>query len=438
VTLTTPGRRGAGGRLPVAVPVPVAPAPPITCAVTANPLGLDPAALYGVARRHNARRSALFVSRVLGKHVPASPATIALAGELLAARVARPDRGWPFGPVDLGDPGPARARLGADRPLWPDATVISFAETATALGHLVRDGLGAATFLHTTRAALDEAPLLAVEEEHSHATSHRLHHRDPTALAADGPVVLVDDELTTGRTMLNTITALHAHHPRPRYVVAALLDWRDDASRSAFDATAQRLGTPIDVVALVTGEVDGALVDGPAPAEPGAGSPVPAAGPARRLRVALPVPPTARRGWTPTDQDALDEAVPAVADRLAGALVGDGRVLCVGTEELMYVPLRIAERLASLVSGPVHYQSTTRSPVVVADVDGYPVRHGLRFAHHDEPHRLGRLYNVAPGAQDDIVVFVEGPCPDHRLAPMVGALAGTGSSVHVVELVPAP
>ena len=82
----------------------------------------------------------------------------------------------------------------------------------------------------------------------------------------------------------------------------------------------------------------------------------------------------------------------------------------------------------------MRYQSTTRSPIVVADVAGYPVRQGLRFAHHEEPARLSRLYNVVPGAYGDIVVFVEGsPAPD-LLAPMVGALAGVTDRVHVVHL----
>jgi hypothetical protein len=404
------------------------PAPAVACTVTANPLGLDPAALFGVARRHNPRRSALFVSRVLGKHVPAPPALVALAGELLAARVAGTDGA--LRPVDLAAPATALAALRASRPAGSDATVIAFAETATALGHLVRDGLAAPAYLHTTRLDVGRPPLLAVEEEHSHASSHRLHHRDPTVLDGTGPVVVVDDELTTGRTALELISALHALRPRPRYVVAALLDWRDEAARATFDATARRLGTTIDVVALVSGRVEGALVDGPPPPEPVApAAPVPTE-PARHHRVVLPGPPTARLGWDAGDQAALDAALPAVASSLG---LGDGPVLCVGTEELMYVPLRIAEHLAA-AGGPVRYQSTTRSPIVVADVDGYPVRHGLRFTHHEAPDRASRLYNVAPGAYGDVAVFVEGDPPPERLAPLVAALATAVPRVHVVHL----
>jgi hypothetical protein len=395
------------------IPTPVAPAPGVDCAVTANPLGLDPAALYGVARRYNPRRSALFVSRVLGKHVPAPPATVTGAGLLLAGQAAAA--------LDDGE--------------RDDAVVLAFAETATALGHLVRDGLDAPHLLHTTRARLDRSPILTVEEEHSHATTHLVYHRDRAVLDGTGPLVLVDDELTTGRTMLNIIAAVHAGHPHRRYVVTALLDWRDEAAREQFARLAARLGTRIDVVSLLTGTVGGAILDGVPPTEPPPPPPPAPAGLLSCEMVELPVPPTARLGWGHREQERLDKALPDVADRLAGGLAAaGGPVRCIGTEELMYVPLRIADSLAALVDRPVHYHSSTRSPIVVADVDGYPVRHGLRFAHHHEPDRLSRVYNVGPGACDDLLVFVEAPVDRPLLAPMVGALAGTGARVTVVVL----
>lgn len=42
-------------------------------------------------------------------------------------------------------------------------------------------------------------------------------------------LVLVDDEFSTGNTVLNTIRALHALHPRERYVIVALVDMRSAA-----------------------------------------------------------------------------------------------------------------------------------------------------------------------------------------------------------------
>ena len=44
----------------------------------------------------------------------------------------------------------------------------------------------------------------------------------------------------------------------------------------------------------------------------------------------------------------------------------------------------------------VRTQSTTRSPVVPIDRDGYAVRCALRFAAPDDPGRDSFVYNVSP------------------------------------------
>ena len=70
----------------------------------------------------------------------------------------------------------------------------------------VADGLGLAPYLHSTRRPVaGVAPAGGFEEAHSHATSHLLLPEDPALLAGDGPLVLVDDEFSTGNTVLNTI-----------------------------------------------------------------------------------------------------------------------------------------------------------------------------------------------------------------------------------------
>ena len=91
-----------------------------------------------------------------------------------------------------------------------DVAVLGFAETATALGHCVAEALGGADYLHSTRRSVaGVATAGAFVEEHSHHTGHLVLPSDPGLLAGPRPLVLVDDELSTGRTAVNTITALH-------------------------------------------------------------------------------------------------------------------------------------------------------------------------------------------------------------------------------------
>jgi hypothetical protein len=200
--------------------------------------------LLGLALRRNPKRAHLLVSNVLGKHVPQSPSVVYGYGWELGRRV--------------------RELLGDDEARR--AVVLGYAETATGLGHCVADGLGLAPYLHSTRrpvAGLD--PAGGFEESHSHATSHLLLPEDPALLAGDGPLVLVDDEFSTGNTVLNTVRDLHGRYPRRRYVVVALVDMRSAADAGRLAEFAEEIGARVDLVTAASGSVrlpDGVLEKG--------------------------------------------------------------------------------------------------------------------------------------------------------------------------------
>src|SRR5688500_10007271 len=113
--------------------------------------GADLRVLLGLALRRNPRRAQLLVSRVLGKHVPTDPRLVRSAGLLLGGLVAdaladRPARALPVPLLHAAVAGDvtaigalhaaaqhAAAQAAIGEP--PDALVLGFAETATALGH---------------------------------------------------------------------------------------------------------------------------------------------------------------------------------------------------------------------------------------------------------------------------------------------------------------
>ncbi|MFE7530670.1 phosphoribosyltransferase [Kitasatospora sp. NPDC057542] len=366
--------------------------------------------LVGLALRENRKRAHLLVSNVLGKHVPQRPSVVHGAGLELGRRVRRL----------LGAEAAARA------------VVLGYAETATGLGHSVADGLDA-PYLHSTRRPVPGvAPLGGFEEEHSHATSHLLLPADPALLAGDGPLVLVDDEFSTGQTVLNTIRELHARHPRGHYVVVALVDLRSAADRQRLDRTAAELGVRLDLVATASGGVElpadlleraerliaEAAADAPSQAVTPGTVPSAAAAPLVRVELDWPagLPDGGRHGFTARDRDRLDTVLPRLAGQLAEALpAGAQRVLVLGFEELMYAPLRLADALAERLGGDrVRFSTTTRSPVLAVDDPGYAIRTRLAFPAHDDPQDGGSheryAYNVAPGSDParrfDAVVLV--------------------------------
>ncbi|WP_345626189.1 phosphoribosyltransferase [Streptomyces thinghirensis] len=399
--------------------------------------------LLGLALRRNPKRAHLLVSNVLGKHVPQSPSVVYGHGVALGRRV--------------------RELLGAEAA--ERAVVLGYAETATGLGHSVADGLGPAPYLHSTRRPVTGvARAGGFEESHSHATSHLLLPEDPALLAGDGPLVLVDDEFSTGNTVLNTVRALHERYPRKRYVVVALVDMRSPADAGRLEEFARDIGARVDLVTAASGTVrlpEGVLEKGqdlvaryetrtaePAPARPSGSAADP--GPARpsgsvgRVDLRWPggVPDGGRHGFTAAQRDRLESALPGMAERIAEALpTGVRRVLVLGFEELMYAPLRLAHTLEQTTDADVRYSTTTRSPVLAVDDPGYAIRTRLVFPAHDDPadgpgERYA--YNVAGAGFDAVVAVVDSAADTSALHAPDGLLARLAAHVPHVLLAVVP
>jgi len=159
------------------------------------------------SRAHNKKRGFVFVSKVLGKHYPAKPSDMDKIHAQLATLI--------------------HAEI-KDRPTM----VIGFAETATGLGFGVYQHLDLSEvfYIHTTRYLLPQPIWLNFEEEHSHATNHRLYELENKALLAlrnrVENVILVDDEFSTGKTLQNLAEQLKQKLPHAkRFIGASILSW---------------------------------------------------------------------------------------------------------------------------------------------------------------------------------------------------------------------
>ncbi|WP_207343708.1 phosphoribosyltransferase domain-containing protein [Arthrobacter sp. E3] len=439
--------------------------------------------LVGLALRRNPKRAHLLVSNVLAKHVPTEPALVMAAGTLLGAFVAR-ELCLPTHDAETSRSlAAASAALttalrtsGADRrhaitglgdalaglrTRVPGAVVLGYAETATGLGRLVANALGA-YYIHSTRHATPGIESVAgFEEGHSHATSHAMVPTDPHWFDGDGPVVLVDDEFSTGSTVINTIRELHALVPHSLYVVAALLDLRSTADRVRFDALAAELGCRIVVTALGAGEISlgDDILDRAAAliAElPPAGEAAPAGARGRLAMLELTdadIAPIRSDRYGNTAPPA-DEDVAAVAGQVAALLAAQecrGPFVVLGCEENMYLPVAVANVLAGLLPyEQVRFSSTTRSPIVPINRADYAIAGALTFASHDatlDGPGIRFAYNLSGmhGRPGTIVLFPEPGTGRHDvlagnpaagLDPLAVAMAKAADDV-VVVLLPA-
>lgn len=430
----------------------------VTIHIHHNPYEIPMDRLFLMAARQNRKRGFLFVSKVLGKHIPVNPYTSLLAGAALAV-------GYMKGVYNQEVPETKEImeqlihqenceeiyRHILANPLeLPEPTVfIGFAETATALGHTMFDCFDdQAYYIHTTREAIPGLPsAIDFEEEHSHATTHRCYPLDDSFIASSYPIVLVDDEITTGKTALNMIEAIHKKYPRKEYAVVSLVDWRTEEDRQRYQEVQRRLGIHIHAVSLVSGciEVEGG------PIESHENLPQKGSKADQKQDVTMhiyrlsdegemfqpllfssenslghvnPNPylkETGRFGILGRDKDKR-ECQYRKAGEILGKMRKGGPTLCLGTGEFMYLPMRIAGYMGE----DVKYHSTTRSPIHPCEQPGYGAQNKFSFESPEDPAVIHYLYNIPYGHYNELFLFLERDIEEARLEPMIQILKGLG------------
>lgn len=336
-----------------------------------------PQALFDFAQRKNPRRSFLFVSKVLGRHIPVRPSQMRETFDLLASQI----------PADLPRP----------------VVVIGMAETAVGLGAAVHQAYAGAdqdvVFLSTTRQQIESPVMCTFEEEHSHASTHYLYQ--PTDQRTRGLVenakslVLVDDEMSTGNTFVNLVRAIQPVMPAlKRIVLATLTDWSDGAA-------VQRLGPLASSVALLHGRYTWTPNDGAA---------------------AMQLPERASASCSPhqmtLDNDWGRAGIINHTPHLRGATTAKPgeNILVLGTGEYVWQPFLLAEELERQGAN-VRFSAVTQSPIAL----------GLSISSaHSCVDNYGRgtpnyVYNVNTLSYDRIILCAETPA--HTIDPaLVAAL----------------
>lgn len=297
--------------------------------IESNLSGFDPNELISVCKReNNSKRDFIFVNRYQGKHVPARPQNILQLFENLKITITKDSR-------------------------WnrkEKVCVIGFAETATAIGHYIADNIPNKEYyyLQTTREKSNEPLLVEFKEEHSHATDQAL-FGDLQKLKNCDRILFVDDELSTGKTILNFIEKLNEIKDF-KYSVASFLNLQSKENQKVFE------DNNIDTYALIRGTI-------------------------KNINKKIDI------------ETLLDiEDISTITNEY----YHPKRNLVIGTEEDMYNGILKASNLekGDRNKEEYYFQASTRSPICPSEANDYVLFNRIKFVSAKEQNRKVYLYNL--------------------------------------------
>lgn len=319
-------------------------------------------------RSNNPKRDFLFVNKKQCKHIPCKASDmIEMCREL----------------SDI-----VNNSIGKDKRVL----VIAFAETATAIGNVVADYIdNCVCVMQTTREdAPNSVQLITFEEEHSHATTQKLlvSEKFKTEKFNDIDYILfVEDEISTGNTILNFVSAFKSIADDKKFGVASVCNWQSEENIQKFNDMG------IDRFFLLSGELLNTDIKMFTPEEykevemenPDIDSEFERV--YMKEEVADKKPILNERLEHKSDRD-LSELY-SIFDRVVPFGVQTLRI--VGTEEFMYMPIKLAEYAEKLGIMTICH-STTRSSIDISTKYGIKDKHRILCPY--DTKRKTYIYNT--------------------------------------------
>jgi adenine/guanine phosphoribosyltransferase-like PRPP-binding protein len=325
----------------------------------------------GIAKRqNNPKRTFLIVNKRQAKHIPVDPQTALFyfkeLGQLVASTCSFQER----------------------------VLVIGFCETATAIGAAVAKEIPNATYCHTTRENMGDKPLVRFLEEHSHAVNQNLYLQGE--LKNFDRIVFVDDEITTGKTILNFIKALKQDDEISflKFTVAGLIfaknakQWlSDDVDQFCYLDQLEHQPAELNIV-----EKEAAI-----------------------FPHAATMPPEIQISGLQNPRIELTSAcyetacLQFAAEVIKKIAVTGVNILVLGTEEFMYPALILAQQIqqdpTAASDRSVVCHATSRSPIVPSAATGYPIQNQCCLTSFYETERKTYVYNLCQ--YDEVIVVTD-------------------------------
>lgn len=354
-------------------------------------------------RFHNTKRTYLLVNPLQAKHVPASPTLALSMMETLGEQLAQ---------------------------AYPTTKlVIGFAETATAIGAAVASRFGnQCVYIHTTREPVPEVTQWVLfQEEHSHAVEQKLCLDSlETWIANTDTVIFVDDEISTGKTLVNMIKQLKQRCPnleQKTLVAASILNRVSPENEQRL----QESGIQCEYLVKLpqedyTTQVADIQIREASPAES-----ADAQYGYQALFCGDLADPRKGVSFKRYLQNCTDMAYAFLA-QISGQFRADSKILVLGTEECMYPALILGRELERFeFDFTVRCHATTRSPIGVSDTPGYPIVSGVKLQSFYDSDRNTYLYDL--DGYDAVIVVSDTQVRDmDALKNLMGAIRPYGNT----------
>ncbi len=387
----------------------------ISLNIKENKCSIPVSKLFTMSARENKKRDFLFVSKVIGKHIPMIPDALKIIGGILA-------RLWINEREDSCDYPTAELVntlisldashntdnlhdiLSTPIRLTNKTLFIGFAETATGLAQAIFQNFSNAAYIHTTREKITSLETaLFFNEEHSHAIEHSLFPYENDFFNKFDDIVLVDDELTTGKSALNLIKCL----PGKCFGIISILDWRDANSYKMFE---NEKSIDVRVCSLLKGDIKCSkskdIISDDITVAPSSTNLIPF------KEFVFPIyasiegynKSTGRFGITSQDNFKISAEINSISSVLKKERTS-GNCLCIGTGEFIYLPCSISSKLGN----NVYFHSTTRSPVHARNIASYGNKNKVAFQSPEDDTITNYLYNIPDNFYNQVYFFSEKP-----------------------------
>lgn len=345
-------------------------------------------------RENNNKRKYLVVNKLQGKHIPVSGQTAFDVFDSLAQKVEENCKGEKL-------------------------LLVGFAETATAIGARLAVKLRT-DYMQTTREQVSNAEYLFFTESHSHATEQKLVKNDiDSVINSIDRIVFVEDEVTTGNTIMKIIDIIEKLYPdKVQFSVASLLNGMNEESLSKY----KKRNIDIYYIQKTNHSEYTAIAE----SFSGNGKYFPKNTHTSNVEIVSVADGylNARRLVNGNNYNASCEKLFDIIKSQVN-LENIKNMLVIGTEEFMYPALFTAQRFEK-EGFNVYSHSTTRSPIVTSNEDDYPLHERFELASFYDKDRKTFIYNLKK--YDCVIVITDAnPIENDGVNSLVNALRSVGN-----------